>query len=393
MKDRKPKNKKFNEKGQAIAGVILLLLVVLTLGLALISFAIRNYINIHQSYLRIAALDLAEAGIEKAMWELNKIDGDSYTGENNTPLGEGVFSVSVTDGSSGKIIISTGFIPNSTNYKVRRTVKVIIADVSAYYSTAFQYAVQVGELGLEMDANSRIYGNVYSNGNIVGYSNSRIDGDAYAVGTISSPQPTVLGTKNPGAPSQPMPDFDPEIWRAQANMHNDPIIGNYELGSGSHTLGPRKIEGNFTIRSNTILTLTGPIYVTGNFEVESNSSIYLDEIFVSTGTVIIVDGTIRINSNCVIHSTLTDPKGFILLASDSINDNAIELNSNDIGGVYYALRGTAQINSNADIVAITAKGLDLNSNAELVYDTGLASAIFSTGPEGIWRAQSWQIVY
>ncbi len=59
----------------------------------------------------VLARNLAEAGIDKALAEL-KSGNAAYTGETNTPLGQGTFSVSVTRGAlQGEYIIeSTGSI-------------------------------------------------------------------------------------------------------------------------------------------------------------------------------------------------------------------------------------------------------------------------------------------
>lgn len=174
-----------NEKGQALVGILLLLVAVLTLGLAIISFAIRNYINIHQSYLKIATLDLAEAGIEKAVWQLNETGG-SYSGEEDTSLGIGTFTVEITNiNSNTKEISSTGYIPESTNFKARKTVKVKVANTEST-SVAFRYGVQVGDGGLVMQNNSKVIGDVYSNGNIIGSNGAQTTGSAWVAGGVST---------------------------------------------------------------------------------------------------------------------------------------------------------------------------------------------------------------
>ncbi|MCX7589744.1 MAG: hypothetical protein N2Z85_02290 [Patescibacteria group bacterium] len=77
--------------------------------------------------------------------------------------------------------------------------------------------------------------------------------------------------------------------------------------------------------------------------------------------------------------------GYLLFVSDKSNDLAIELNGNASGGVFYARNGILQVNSNSHPVAITAKKLILNSNAQIWYDEGLPEQSFSSGPGGTWE--------
>ncbi|MFY9457914.1 MAG: hypothetical protein WAP23_03230 [Candidatus Spechtbacterales bacterium] len=255
----------------------------------------------------------------------------------------------------------------------------------------FRYAVQIGDLGLEMGSNSRVIGNVYSNGNITGDSNSDIQGDASAVGTISTPRPLVTGVRTEGVAAQDLPQVDIDYWKAAANVNNNPIAGNVEYDQGSNALGPRKIVGNLTIKSNADFTVTGPIHVTGNFLMDSNAEIFLDNRFSASTTVIIVGGEVDFDSNSEVHATSLTPKGYIMFLSESTSGTAVELDSNNpIAGAVYAPNGTVVIGSNADITSIAGRRIRLDSNAEIIYDLGLRDADFSGGPSSGASIISWQ---
>lgn len=381
-----------NKKSSALLNTIVFLSILTIIGLAIASLTLMGFKYISRAHKGAQALNIAEAGIDKALYELNKPDS-VYKGEDDTPLDDGTFSIRVEDGAENtKIITSTGYIPTSTNYEIKKTVKVVAKAETSSTSIAFNYAVQIGDQGLVMNANSRINGNAYSNGNIIGYSNSIINGDAYAVGTISLPKPQVTGTKKEGVSPSEMPTIDYDFWKNEAAKGGE-YQGNYNVGGNNQKdLGPLKIVGYFKIDSNASVTLKGPIYVTGDFEMNSNSHLYLDQSFGSTGTVIIVDGRIKLNSNSYIYPTDANPKGYILLVSTSTSDNAIELNSNSSTGICYALNGGTQVNSNGTVVALVSKKLTLNSNATFNYDKGLADSRFTTGPGGKWiiKPGSWQ---
>lgn len=378
-------------KGQILVIAIVFLTVILLTSLTLYSLVAFFARNAQLGLSKEQALHLAEAGVEKAVWSLN-FHGESYTGEQATPLGPGEFSVTLNNlGLYSKEVVATGFVPSVEKTVAKKTVKVKVG--LGTQEIAFRYAAHIGEGGLDMKSNAEVTGNVHSNGNITGASNTQITGDAHAVGTISSPTPQVTGEKKTGVDPIPFTEIDLEYWKSQANENNDPIIGDYTI-STTGDFGPRKIQGNLTISgNNTKVTVKGPVHVTGNFTMNSNTELILDPAFGSLGTVILVEGQITLNSNVKIWPTTASPKGYILLISTATGE-AIELNSDILGGIFISTQGTTTLNSNVDIVAVTAYKLVLESNASLVYDVGLAGSQFSSGSGGSWEIvkSSYQII-
>lgn len=166
------------ESGQILVLVVATLGVVLFTVLFVIAGSQAYFQNSNYSVQAEKASALAEAGIDKALNSLNKTGG-SYNGE-ETVLGDGSYSVTVTDKGSGtKALQVTGYIPNKDNPKVKRTIKV---DAFNGIGTAFNYAIQIGEGGLKMDENSQVIGSVYSNGNVKLDADARITGDVWVAG-------------------------------------------------------------------------------------------------------------------------------------------------------------------------------------------------------------------
>lgn len=161
--------------------VLLIALVIMGVLLSTFSgFVGYTTLDIRAERISIAnaqALALAEAGADKAIYELNQ--NSNYAGETNTALGAGVFTTSISSvDANTKRITSTGYIPNSTSPLGSRTIKVSAnIDLSV---VSFRYGVQVGEGGLVMNNNSRVNGSMYSNGNISG--SGIITGDATVAG-------------------------------------------------------------------------------------------------------------------------------------------------------------------------------------------------------------------
>lgn len=169
--------------GQALVLSVVVVGLVLVNTLMIIGGSQLFYQNTTYITQAAQAVNLAEAGIDKALASLNT-SGGSYIGESGTSLGVGSFSVSITSVSSNtKIIESTGYIPSITSPKVKRTIKI---NVTKGVGAAFRYGIQVGSGGLIMHENSIVNGSVYANGNIQMDNNAQIKGDAYVASGVES---------------------------------------------------------------------------------------------------------------------------------------------------------------------------------------------------------------
>lgn len=169
------------EAGEVFLLIIVVVAVVLMSTLALIGGATLYFQNSLYSVSSEKALQLAEAGVDKAIVALNK-SGGSYSGESETPLADGVYSVTITTTGLGtKTIESTGYIPSKLSPKAKRTVKI---EASQGVGVAFVYGIQVGEGGLELGNNNQVQGTVYSNGNITAGNNNLVTGDVWVSGGV-----------------------------------------------------------------------------------------------------------------------------------------------------------------------------------------------------------------
>ncbi len=173
-----------NSSGQMFI-LTLIALTVITIGtLAILAGSFTFKQNSRYSLEAIEAINLAEAGADKAIGSLNRLGG-AYSGESEAQLGPGTYEVSVTSvDTSNKLIQATGYIPNKANAKLKRTVKI---KASTGIGASFIYGIQVGEGGLQLGNNNNVTGSIYSNGNITMGNNNIITGDAWVAG---GPQPS-----------------------------------------------------------------------------------------------------------------------------------------------------------------------------------------------------------
>jgi len=373
------------KSGQVLIIAIVFLAVILIVSASLFS-RVADFLRFGtNSIIREQATHLAEAGVDNAIWQLNET-GDNcispYCGSEQV-LGSGSFIVTVADKSPIlKTITSTGYIPNATSPKSKRTIKTDVYVDSQ--SIGFGYAVQVGGDGVDMRNSSVINGTVYSNGNIVGSGSSTITGDAYAVGTISSPDPWVQGTPFPGATPQLLPPIDDATIKSDAEAGGT-ITCPCTFDSGVNPMNTAKYVGDLTIQNTAQMVIySGPIWVTGNVIVKNTSSIKLDDSFGSLGTYLIADGKVSTDNSGAFIPTNANPKGYILVVTTSTLSDAITIQNTGVNAIFYALSGGALLQNQADVTSLVANSLLIQNNATLTYDTGLAGAQFTNSPGGAW---------
>ena len=179
------KSQKLKHAGQILILAVIFLAVVRILAASLFG-RVADFVRFGSNQiLKEQAVNLAEAGVDKPLWQLNQTAG-SYTGEADTTMGTvGTFSLTVSDiNATNKTITSTGFVPNSQSPRAKKTIKVKATVTTT--TVSFHYGVQVGSYGLRMEENSKVIGNVYSNGSIEGDNGATITQDAYVAGGVFS---------------------------------------------------------------------------------------------------------------------------------------------------------------------------------------------------------------
>jgi len=184
-------NKFYNQKGFAVyLAVILVLIALLGIVISITILTIGEY-KISRDMIRSSQVYFAaEGGIEDALYRVKK----SLNVSPNYTLAVGDGSVEILIDSPGlntRVITANGNINN------------IFRKLEAYLTVSaerfdFFYGAQAGELGIEMENNSRIegaegaVGNIYSNGSIDGGTGATITGDVFVATGMSEDQTHTL---------------------------------------------------------------------------------------------------------------------------------------------------------------------------------------------------------
>lgn len=153
------------------------------------------------------------------------------------------------------------------------------------------------------------------------------------------------------------------------------------------------------------MTLAGTVWVNGNFTITNNAILKLSSGYGANSGVIIADytadqtskGKIVLSNNGNLQGNGT--AGTYIMAISTFKDPlnttaAISVSNNLTAGILYAPNGIVNISNNATLKEVTAQRLVLQNNCSVIYESGLASIIFSSGPGGVWTIQSktWQEV-
>lgn len=169
-----------DEAGQTLLFVIIITTAVLFSVLVLIGGAQLYFQSSNASVMDEKALNLAEAGVDKAIVAINK--NENYSGE-DSQFGDGEFSVSVTSKDANtKLIESKGFIPSQDHPKAKKQVKI---QAIKGLNIPFLYGIQAGAGGLTTSNQVDIKGNIYSNNSITFGDSNITTGNVWVAGGAS----------------------------------------------------------------------------------------------------------------------------------------------------------------------------------------------------------------
>lgn len=423
-------NLKYN-KGQAMLITVMFFIFIFSSFLvafsapALIELgASRDLIDSKKSYF------LAESAAEDIAYRIK--NGELY--DINEVLNiSGFYATTTVANLSGdeKEITSTANFLNSI-----RKVKInFITD----NGVSFNYGVQAGDGGFNMENSSTISGNAYSNGPVSGQNSNLVKGDivsAGAGGLISGIHATssayansitnsiidgsayystnlinttVSGNIYPGSADKPkasLPISQDIInaWEAAAASSTISSPCPYVINN-SVSLGPVKISCNLVeIKSNAVINLLGPVWVLGNIEIENNAILRVDPSLGKKSVVMIADNPLNRTTSSKIeleNSAQFQNSGiegsYIMMLSEN---NSAELGGgekaitieNSVSGdvILYSNHGEVLLKNNVNLREVTAYRIHLQNTANVTYETGLANTVFKSGPGGGYSINKWQ---
>jgi len=415
------KNIKNNqEKGAALMiGIIIILTSSLFIGSGLSFLTLSSIANTQSKIKSIKSQYISEAGIEDVLLRLK--NGMQVSSPITLTSGDDSTTIEISDSIGGSQTITSKGNSDNRIRKLAVTYSITTDKVN------FFYGAQVGEGGVLMGNNSKIEGNVFSDGNISGggkitdtvtiatngniiedievggdvyvhsCSNANIGGTLHYVsgGTIENCDYNDIEILDEEIQPEAMPISEEQInkWKDKATLGGT-ISGDYTINE-SESLGPIKITGNLNIGDKASLNMTGIVYVQGNITMDNRTKIQLDSEFGSLSGIIISDGKIQINNNANTEGSGEQGSFLMMLSTNSsidLSNPAIDLYNNAEGAIFYASNGVIYLHNNMNIREATGYKLVLSNNAIISYDIGLENINFSSGPGGGWSVGDWREV-
>ena len=416
------------EKGQAMITAVVFFLFIS----AAISFSVASTLLSEMKIVRMISdsknsFYTAQAGLESTVLRAKK--GYSFNAIETVLIGSASSSISVTESSADdKTFVATGIINNAT--------RAVETRITRSAGVSFFYGSQSGNGGLILENNSSVTGNIFSNGTIVGAGSNLIAGSivsagsgglvdsVHATGTVyahairdatidgdahyqTMSDSIVWGALYSGSPDKepiafPITDAVIDSWEALATttVINSPCPYIIE---DDITIGPAKINCDLKIKGSPIVTLQGPIWVSGNIEIENNSVIQIDPPLVGKSIAIIADKKTNQLTSSII-SLDNNPEflgagsgSYIMLLSQNKSaeqggtKKAIEIENNSLGDLLvYASHGEISLQNNTVLKEVTGYRVRLKNNANIVFEKGLESLVFSSGAGGTWYQNGWE---
>lgn len=384
----------------------------------------------------------AESGAMDILYRLRKAHTTSAT-ENLTVAGATVTTTRVM------VVDVVTVVASALKSGLHRTVQgVMVLGGGA----SFNFGLQSHTGGIDLANSAAVYGNVYSNGSVTGSNNmiygdvvsagagglvsgihatgsayahtiqsSTIDKNAFYFATSTLIGTTVLGTKFPESPDQPVQDLPIddatiEEWKQAAedggvlplaSCSGGVSTGTYTIGS-STSIGPLKIPCNLHVQGNgTTLSLTGPLWVEGTLSTANGPEIRVDSGSNRSVYVVVDNPADRLTSSKIDIKGSTGFLGgggtsYVLLVSMNNSSSgggsevAIDIDNNTPAGeedvIYYAPYGELLGRNSLQLRGATADQISLANSASVYYETGMISLLFTGGAGGSYVMDSWREV-
>lgn len=375
----------------------------------------------------------AESGIEDAIYRHRK--GKNYSSTESFTIDTVLVHTTRTTVGDTYEIVSEG-----NNAEAIRKGKLALAIGDG---ASFNFGMQSGNGGIAMSNSSSVQGNVFSNGTISGsgnmiygdaiaagpsgllsgvhatgsawahtINNSTIDKDAYYVSNSAT---IVGGTSFPGSADQatatmPIPDSLIQEWKD--NIVNTGTVisststqcagGEYKINSDT-VLNNVKINCNVDMNGNgTDITIAGPVWITGNLQFSNGPTIIASSSLGTKSVPIIVDkesdrttsskvdvkNSTNFNSgNALSYVTIITMNNSAELGG---GEYAVEMVNSALGKVlFYAPHGLINLKNNVSLKEVTAYKIATYNSAQVIYESGLANLLFTSGPGGGYSVNSW----
>ena len=410
------------ERGSVLVITILLSFLTLLLATPFLTKISGQYRITNKSSRQITAFNLAEAGVERAIWELNHgtiIDweGDSesrtlmissFQADDGTEVGDISIIVLNLQGEN-PVIESTGRVSHIGSNDLEKSIRVVLEELET--DSLFDYAI-FGKQSLEVSGNAFVDSydsreGVYGGDNVSDMgqmgTNGIFSGDISLNNTVEINGDVVVGPG--GIPANVISmssnvTINGELTSLTEEKTLPPVVPPSNLPwRGDYTLAPNNTvsiseSGEYSsliFQSNSKISITSDciLYVTGEFTMLSNTQL---EIAEGVTLALYLGGTFSQSSNSQINNLSLDPTMVQIYGTETFETTMTWESNSSFYGAIYVPDYTVLYNSNAEFYgSIIADSVKIDSNAGLHFDMALINlgSIYTT-VTSTYKIKSWQ---
>jgi Tfp pilus assembly protein PilX len=412
---------KRQEKGSILAIALLVSVFLVILAIPFVTKFSGRMRATEKSYRGLAAVNLAEAGIERGIWEMNYGNISTWSGTTSQRTlalsgvqasgGAVVGNIAVTvfnPAVANPVIESTGTVAWTGSSTLSRTLRVVLQTTGA--PSLFNYGFFAnGNVNLSnnalvdsYDSQNGAYGganiltngdvgtNSTANGAITLSNNSTVKGDA-TVGYLGNPatgiklanNSTITGTESAESSTKSLPSVPPPTGLTNR--------GNLSVGNnGTATISASGQYGNFSAANNAVITINADctLYITGMFTMSNNSQLKITN---GAKVQIYFAGDWSLSNNCQINNVSQDPTKLMMFGTDTFTGNkTFSNNTATYAAMYFPKANVTLANNGAIYGAIIANNITAANNGVLHFDEALMNVQpgFVTGSG--FSVKSWQ---
>lgn len=389
-------------------GTVLVVALLMTAGMLILSMPFLTKISVQyrvteNTYRSFSAINLSEAGLERAIWELNYGDISAWDGNDllrtcflpsiqassGRVIGNILITVAAPAGDN-PIVESTGQIDISEDVFQSKTTRIVLKKKGG--DPLFDVGVFAKE-SVTLASNLTIEGDVGVNGTYPGAltigNNSVVTGDAFcgpggdpfvAINLLGTAQ--VMGQQAAADEAKDFPSVSlPEgmIYRGELYAKGE-TVEITESGEFS----------SFVLETGAVVEIAGDVtlYITGLFSLGPNTELRIVE---EGHLTLFLSGSLYFDSNCAVNNSLEDPTRLVILGADSLT-GTVNFNSNTpFYGALYMPQADLVFSSNIDFHgSAIGNSIVLNSNVDLTYAEELQNIEGLPEWNSLFVVKSWQ---
>jgi hypothetical protein len=410
---------KRHECGAALLVVLLVIFVLLIITTPFMYKLSAEFRLTEKFYKTVAALYLAEAGVELAFWELNSGDITAWAGTDlertqtipsfqaadGSVVGDIAVFVFDSDGAN-PTIESIGSVIFSGNINVVKKVRVILEKESSfsYFNHAVfgnnevvldedilidSYDSRIGNYGKK---NEGLNGDIGTNSTLIGRidvgNDTTVKGDTY-VGYEGDPETIIrLGSKVEITGSQrPLSEVRPQFSiPAPVGL---PLRGDYD---GSRTINQNGQYENFILDKKKQVSIQGDVtlYVSGAFYMQQDSELRIEN---NSSLTLYLGGSFQADKKTKFNHLggSKDPTKLLIFGTEDFRGEIRFEDDAEFYGAVYAPTGEIFLNQKSEFYgALEAGKVTLKKEVELHYDEALKESISGGSAGESYTVKSWQ---